>query len=153
MGQAEWLRQMYAGGRGNATARRYARFWSVMFRSRVSRRWVDLEVRGRRSGRATRFPIGLAHVGDQWYAVSMLGECNWTRNVRAAGGDAVLHGRGWGRQHLAEVPVEERPPILKRYLAQVPGARPHIRVDRHAPVREFEGVAPHIPVFRVEQPS
>ena len=50
---------------------------------------------------------------------------------------------------LVEVPVSERAPIIKRYLEKVPGARPHIPVDRHAPVADFEAIAPRYPVFRV----
>jgi hypothetical protein len=82
--QYDRLRAMYVGGRGNATARRYAWFWNRAFRlGLLPRRWVTLEVRGRRTGTLTRFPLGMADVGGQWYVVSMLGECNWVRNVRA----------------------------------------------------------------------
>ena len=57
---AERLRRMYPGGRANATARRYARFWAWVFgRGLVPRRWVTLEVRGRRSGRASLPGSGL----------------------------------------------------------------------------------------------
>src|ERR1035437_8907932 len=85
--QYDRLRAMYVGGGGNATARRYARFWNMVMRlGLLPRRWVTLEVRGRRTGRVTRFPLGMADVGGQWYIVSMLGECNWVRNVRAAEG-------------------------------------------------------------------
>jgi hypothetical protein len=73
----------------------------------------------------------------------MLGEgTNWVRNVRAAGGRREV-------VRLEEVDPPARPPILRRYLACAPGARPHIRVDRHAPVEAFEHIAPQIPVFRV----
>jgi hypothetical protein len=84
----------------------------------------------------------------------MLGnDCNWVRNVRAAGGMVTIrHGRARPR-HLAEVPVAERAPILKRYLQKVPGARPHIPLDRNAPLAEFEAIAATYPVFRVETPS
>ncbi len=150
-GKAERLREMYAGGAGNATARWYARWWGRVFaRGVLPERWVTLEVVGRKSGQLTRFPLGMANLGGQWYLVSMLGECNWTRNVRAAGGDAVLRGRRTRHCHLAEVPVEERAPIIKRYLQQVPGGRPHIPVDQHAPLAEFEAIADRYPVFRVE---
>lgn len=50
---------------------------------------------------------------------------------------------------LEEVPVAERAPILKRYLALAPGARAHIPVDRRAPVAEFEPIADSYPVFRI----
>jgi hypothetical protein len=80
----------------------------------------------------------------------MLGEDTyWVRNVRAARGRALLrHGRR-DAVRLAEVDPTARPPILRRYLACAPGARPHIPVDRHAPVEDFEQIAPQIPVFRV----
>lgn len=146
------LRAMYAGGRGNATARRFARFWAaVLGTGLLPRRWVTLEVVGRRTGRVTRFPLGMADWEDNWYLVPMLGnDCNWVRNVRAAGGLATIrHGRARAH-HLVEVPVEERSPILKRYLQKVPGARPHVPVDRNAPLAEFEAIAARYPVFRVE---
>ena len=88
--QNDRLRAMYVGGRGNATARRYARFWNMVMRlGLLPRRWVTLEVRGRRTGTVIRFPLRMADVGGQWYVVSMLGECNWVQNVRAAGGHAT----------------------------------------------------------------
>ena len=144
---------MYAGGRGNATARRYARAWAwALSRLPVGRRWVTLEVPGRRSGRPTLFPLGMSDVDGHWYLVSMLGECNWTRNVRAAGGRARLLRAGSSRQViLDEVPADQRAPIIKRYVEKVPGGRPHIPVDRHAPVEAFRSVAPRHPVFRVSE--
>ncbi len=146
------LRAMYAGARGNATARRFARVWAAVFDAGlVPRRWVTLEVAGRRTGRRTRFPLGMADWQGDWYLVPMLGEnCNWVRNVRAAGGLATIrHGRARACR-LVELPVGERAPVLRRYLRKVPGARPHITVDRRAPLAEFEAIAPHYPVFRVE---
>jgi hypothetical protein len=47
------------------------------------------------------------------------------------------------------VPVSERPPIIKRYLQNAPGSRPHIPVSRRATVADFEAIAPRYPVFRV----
>lgn len=82
--------------------------------------------------------------------VSMLGECNWVRNVRAAHGDIVLKGRDGGPAHLTEVDVSERPAILKNYVQQVPGARPHVAVDRSALVSAFAAIAAAHPVFQVE---
>lgn len=149
---AEGLRRLYAGGRGNAEARRFAAMWSRWYaRGLFPQRWVSLEVPGRKSGAMTRFPLGMADYQGNWYLVSMLGECNWTRNVRAAGGRATLRGRHTLDARLVEVPVGERAPIIKRYLAKVPGGRPHIPVDRRAPVADFAVIAADYPVFRVEQ--
>ena len=146
------LRAMYAGGRGNATARRFARLWAaVLGAGLLPRRWVALEVVGRRTGRVTRFPLGMADWEGDWYLVSMLGnDCNWVRNVRAAGGLVTIrHGRARACR-LVEVPVGERAPILKRYLQKVPGARPHVRLDPDGPLAAFEGIAVRYPAFRVE---
>ena len=141
---------MYVGGHGNSTARRYARFWSTAFRlGLLPRRWVTLEVRGRRTGRLTRFPVGMADVEGRWYLVSMLGECNWVRNVRAAGGRASLRRRRARPVRLVEVPVEERAPVIRQYVKKVPGARPHVPVDRREPTEAFENIAPRYPVFQV----
>jgi deazaflavin-dependent oxidoreductase (nitroreductase family) len=146
------LRAMYAGGRGNAVARRFARFWAlVLGTGLLPQRWVTLEVVGRRTGRVTRFPLGMADWQGNWYLVSMLGhDCNWVRNVRAAGGRVTIrHGRARHRR-LVEIPVDERAPIIKRYLQKVPGARPHNPVDRNASLAEFEAIAQRYPVFQVE---
>lgn len=141
---------MYASGRGNAAARRFARMWNAAFRLGVlPRRWVTLEVRGARSGDLRRFPLGMADVNGRWYLVSMLGECAWVRNVRAAHGHAALRRL---RSHpclLEEVEEGVRGPILKRYVERVPGARPHVPVAPGAPVEEFRAVAADYPVFLV----
>jgi deazaflavin-dependent oxidoreductase (nitroreductase family) len=147
-------RSMYEGGRGNDRARWYARLWGRAFRLGVfPRRWVTLEVRGRRSGRPTRFPLGMADVDDRWYLVSMLGECNWVANVRAADGQVVLHRRRRRPAHLVEVPVARRAPILRRYVEKVPGARPHIPVPKGASEVEFAAIADRYPVFEVRYRS
>lgn len=145
------LRAMYPGRHAGPSARRFARVWAAVFSWGVlPRRWVTLEVPGRRTGRPTRFPLGMARWQGQWYLVSMLGnECNWVANVRAADGRARLHRRTVFECGLREVPVGQRAPILKQYLSEVPGARAHIPIDRHAPVQLFETIAAQYPVFLV----
>jgi hypothetical protein len=147
----DYLRWLYRGGRPNQFARLQNRLSALVFATGIwPTRLGTLEVRGRRSGRTISFPVVIADHEGERYLVSMLGdEATWVRNVRADGGRAVLrHGR---REPvvLEEVPVESRPPILKRYLQVAPGARPHIPVDRHAPPEDFAAVAPHVPAFRI----
>ena len=112
--------------------------------------WVTLEVTGRRSGRIVVCPLAVTTYHHQRYLVSMLGRnANWVANVRAAQGDVVLrHGRRES-VHLVEVDAAERAPILRRFLAHAPGARPHMPVDRRAPIGEFERIAADFPVFQV----
>ncbi len=143
-------REMYMGGRGNETAKWYARLWGRVFALGLfPRRWVTLEVPGRRTGRPMRVPLGMADVAGRWYLVSMLGECNWVRNARAAGGRVVLHRVTKAERVLVEVPVAERGPILRRYVGVAAGGRPHIPVPKGAPVEEFQVVADRYPVFAV----
>ena len=70
-------------------------------------------------------------------------------NLAAANGRAVLrHGRR-EEVRLEEVPVALRAPILKAYLQRAPGARPHIAIDKDAPLADFERLASSLPVYRV----
>ena len=81
--------------------------------------------------------------------VALGDRCNWVQNVRAAGGRATLRRGRAVRCQLVEVPPSDRPRIIKRYLEKVPGARPHIPVDLHAPVADYAAIAETYPVFRV----
>jgi deazaflavin-dependent oxidoreductase (nitroreductase family) len=113
---------------------------------------LTLEVSGRKSGRTFSLPVVVALVEGHWYLVSMLGEdVQWVRNVRAAGGRAVLRSGDLENVRLEEVPVDQRAPILKAYLKRAPGARPHVPVKKDAPLAEFENIATLFPVFRVSK--
>jgi hypothetical protein len=146
-----YLHWLYRGGRPNRLAQVLNRGSAIAHSAGIwPSRLATLEVPGWRTGRVILFPVVIADHEGERYLVAMLGEkTNWVRNVRAAGGRAVLrHGRREAVR-LEEVDPAARPPILRRYLACAPGARPHIPVDRHAPLEDFEQVAPQIPVFRI----
>jgi len=145
---ARWL---YRGRRPNAVARSLNRLWAAVHALGIAPDYlVTLEVVGRRSGRTIALPMVVAVVDGARYLVSMLGDdVAWVRNVRAAGGEAVLrHGRV-ERVRLEEVEPRERPAVLKAYLKRAPGARPHLPVDRNDPLERFQEIAAQIPVFRV----
>jgi hypothetical protein len=145
-------RWLYRGGRPNRLARLMNRISAIHFATGVlaPSNWVTLEVRGRRSGRTISFPLVVADYEGERYLVAMLGQdTNWVRNVRAAGGRAVLRHGSREPVCLDEVAPGLRAPILRRYLAVAPGARAHVPVDRHAPLEEFDRIAARIPVFRV----
>ncbi|ETD32266.1 nitroreductase/quinone reductase family protein [Williamsia sp. D3] len=147
------LRAMYTGARGNSTARRFAAVWAWAFGKGLvpGRRWVTLEVPGRTTGNPTRFPVGIATVDGRDYLCSMLGNnCNWVRNVRAHDGRATIERRQRHRVQLIDIPEPLRPPLLKAYLQQVPGARPHIPVQHTQPVSDFAPIAADYPVFRID---
>src|SRR5208283_6026485 len=91
------------------------------------------EVAGRKSGRMISLPVVIAVVDGQRYLVSMLGhDVQWVRNVRAAGGKAVLRAGAREEVDLEEVPVDRRGHVLRAYLQRAPGARPHMPVDKDA---------------------
>lgn len=144
-------RWFYRGGRPNLVARFLNRGGAAIHALGIAPNYlVTLEVRGRRSGQVVSFPLVMAVVAGERYLVSMLGEgTNWVRNVRAAGGDATLrHGRR-DKVRLEEVPPDLRAPALKAFLKRAPGARPHIPVDKDAPLAEFGRVSFRFPVFRI----
>jgi deazaflavin-dependent oxidoreductase (nitroreductase family) len=151
MTRSNLRRWLYREQRPNRIARMLNRAWAVLFSSGILPDYmVTLEVTGRKSGRTVSLPVAVAVVDGERYLVSMLGEnVNWVQNVRAAGGRAVLRSGGREEVHLEEVPAEQRAPILKAYLQRAPGARPHVPVDKDAPLAEFEKVAAAFPVFRV----
>src|SRR6266496_3393881 len=144
-------RWMYRSGRPNRLAAFLNGIWRLVGLAGLPpHRLNTLEVRGRRTGRPTSFPVVVADYQGERYLVAMLGEgVNWVANVRAAGGQAVLRHGHREAVRLEEVDPGARAPILRRYLALAPGARAHIPVDRRAPLEEFDRVAAQIPVFRV----
>lgn len=146
----QWL---YRGQRPNWLARMLNRAWAaVASLGLTSNYMVTLEVTGRKSGRTVPLPVVVTVIDGQRYLVSMLGEnVQWVRNVRAAGGRAVLKSGGREEVHLKEIPANQHAPILRAYLQRAPGARPHVPVNKDAPLVEFEKVATAFPVFLVEK--
>jgi deazaflavin-dependent oxidoreductase (nitroreductase family) len=111
---------------------------------------VTLDVIGRKSGKTVSLPLVMVVVDGQRYLVSMLGKnAQWILNMRAAGGQVVIRSGKREQCHLEEIAPELRAPILKAYLQRAPGARPHIPVNKDAPVADFEKIAADFPVFRV----
>ena len=145
-------RWMYRRGRPNKLTKIINKGWALIHSLGIFPNYlVTLEVIGRQSGKTIRFPLAMTVMNRERYLVSMLGEeTNWVRNVRAAKGKARLRHRISEQVHLEEVDVRQRAPILKAFLGHAPGARPHIPVDKDAPISEFEKIASKYPVFRVE---
>ena len=144
-------RWMYGGKHPNRVAALLNRGTAAVVAAGIGpKRIVRLEVRGRRTGRRLSFPVVIADYGGQRYLVAMLGkEASWVRNVRAAGGNAVLrHGR---REDvlLEEVDPSMRAPILRRYLEVAPGGRAHFPIGPGAPPEQFEQIVEQYPVFRI----
>jgi hypothetical protein len=145
-------RWMYQDGRPNMVAKILNRGWAVIHSMGIFPNWlVTLEVIGRKSGKMTSFPLALAVINGERYLVSMLGaNTNWVQNIKAAGGKARLRHGISEQVILEEVNGSETAPILKAYLQIAPGARPHLPVDKDAPVSEFEKITAAYPVFKLK---
>lgn len=142
---------MYRGQRPNWIARILNNFWAWFHSAGIAPNWLaTLEVTGRKSGKLIAVPVVIASVDGERYLVSMLGDdAQWVQNIRAAHGKAFLRSGKRVEILLEEVPTEQRAPILKAYLNVAPGARPHIPVDKDAPLSAFEAVAAAYPAFRI----
>lgn len=144
-------RWMYRGDRPRTLARVLNHGWALLHAAGIAPDYlVTLEVVGRKSGKRISFPLVMVSVDGRRYLVSMLGpNASWIRNLEAAGGQATLrHGRA-EQVRLEEIEVAERAPIIRTYLQRAPGARPHVPVDKDAPLPEFAAIAARIPVFRI----
>ena len=156
--QTRWYREgnqlFYTNRRPNRAGRAFGDFWVAVSNRGAGPDWmVSLETVGHRTGRPSSIPLVLADWAGERYAVSMFGERSpWVHNVRAANGRAVLRHGARSEVRLVEVPAAERAPILKAYLGRAAGGRPHIPVDKDAPLVEFESIAADFPVFRVQDP-
>jgi hypothetical protein len=147
-----WGTWMYRTGRPNRLAAAMNRFWQAAASAGIwPGRPATLQVRGRSTGKPIRLPVVIADYGAQRYLVAMLGaNTSWTANVRAAGGNALLHHGQYEAVRLREIDVARRAPIIRRYLQIAPGARPHIPVSPHASLHDFDAIAARYPVFRID---
>jgi hypothetical protein len=110
-----------------------------------------LEVHGRTSGRIRSNPVVIAIVEGKRYLVSMLGpESDWVKNVEAMQGDAVIRQGRRRRVHLVAVPPEQRAPILREYVRIASSGRQHFPLPVGALLSDFEAIAGHYPVYRIE---
>jgi deazaflavin-dependent oxidoreductase (nitroreductase family) len=120
---------------------------------------VTLEVRGRRSGKPRRTVVVRTSYQGEYYLVALAGESEWVRNVRAAGGQAVIRHRSTRRVRLVEVPAAERPPIIRAYLHRAGWSSPSQEARHYFGLRPdpslevIRSLVDRYPVFRIEVPS
>jgi hypothetical protein len=106
-----------------------------------------LSVRGRKSGQIRMTPVSLATVGGVRYIVAAFADAAWVGNVRAAGAGILARGKNEERVRLVELPIEQRGPVLRAFLEQVPGG---VRFFGSANPSTVVAAADRYPVFRVE---
>jgi deazaflavin-dependent oxidoreductase (nitroreductase family) len=111
-----------------------------------------LSVRGRRSGEWRANPVNLLTTGGQRYLVAPRGTTQWVRNLRVAGTGELRVGRRTEPFRATEVADDEKPPILRAYLARWKAEVGVFfdGVDARASDADLRRIAPDHPVFRVE---
>jgi len=129
----------------NSVVARLTRMGISVYGSRV------LAVRGRVSGEWRTTPVNPLTIDGERYLVAPRGNTQWVRNMRAAGGGELRLGRKVEAFTATELPVAERPRVLRAYLKKwkfevgmfFQGVGPD------APDDKLLAIAPDHPVFRV----
>jgi deazaflavin-dependent oxidoreductase (nitroreductase family) len=113
-----------------------------------------LRVSGRRSGRTYDVPVRIAVWDGGRYVVSLLGEAQWVRNLRAAGVARLLVGAQAEPVVAHEIRAEEKVDFLYWYCRQ-PAHRLSVRAGLKAdPANltsaEIDRLVRQHPVFRLD---
>ena len=123
----------------------------------ITKGTITLEVVGRRSGRKIRVSVTMVRHAGNRYLVSLNDKSQWVKNVRAAGGSAIIHSGRKTPVKLVEVPADERAPILLGYVNQrafshsgASSARLFFGLAPNPKMEEMQAIANRYPVFRIE---
>ncbi len=130
----------------NSVVARLTRMGISVYGSRV------LAVRGRKSGEWRTTPVNPLTFDGERYLVAPRGHTQWVRNMRVAGGGELRLGRRVEKFTATELPVEDRPRVLRAYLKKwkfevgmfFQGVGPDAPEDR------LLAIAPDHPVFRIQ---
>ena len=110
-----------------------------------------LEVQGRKSGEWRQTPVNLLRHEGADYLVAPRGQTQWVKNLRASAQGRLRVGRRTSAFTAEELTDDERPPLLRAYLAKwkfeagvfFDGVGPDSTDD------ELRRIAPNHPVFRL----
>lgn len=112
-----------------------------------------LTVRGRSSGLPRRAPVNPLTIDGTTYLVAPRGHVAWTHNLRSHGEAELRIGRRSRHYHATELPVADRPEVLRPYLArwkrEVGQYFAGDGITEHSTTQEWRAVAHHYPVFRL----
>jgi deazaflavin-dependent oxidoreductase (nitroreductase family) len=113
-----------------------------------------LRVRGRTTGLPRDVAIGVAAIDGERYILSMLGESQWVRNLRASGTAELVVGRDVEHVSAREIRGAEKSAFLASYLshpAYALRARVALRIDsRRLTSAAVDSAGMSYPVFRLE---
>jgi deazaflavin-dependent oxidoreductase (nitroreductase family) len=111
----------------------------------------ELRVRGRNSGEWRNTPVNPLTVDGGRYLVAPRGTTQWVRNIRVSGEGELRRGRRSEPFRAAEVPDEEKLPVLREYIRKWGWEVGQFfeGVDKNATDADLARIAPDFPVFHV----
>lgn len=124
----------------------------------LTTRTVTLEVPGRKTGKPIRVSLSRTDYAGNHYFVSLGGEVAWVKNVRAAGGKAVMISGKRIPVHLKEIPLEGQAPVLLAYVQKRAFTHSGAQASRHffglgskPTLDDMQKIAGRYIVFKIEQ--
>jgi deazaflavin-dependent oxidoreductase (nitroreductase family) len=75
-----------------------------------------LSVRGRKTGRLRKTPVGLFETKEHRYLFGTFGEAQWSKNLRVTGEAQLISGRRKETVVARELSADERASVLKEVL-------------------------------------
>ena len=112
----------------------------------------ELEVRGRKTGKARRTPVKILEVDGERHVLSLRGNSGWVCNLRASGKGRLRFGGRVEDVVAVELPDGDKPPVARTYLtgATRPETRRRLQwAGEGTPEAEVQRQAARFPVFRI----
>jgi deazaflavin-dependent oxidoreductase (nitroreductase family) len=111
-----------------------------------------LTVAGRKSGLPRTTPVALNRRGDEWLLVSVWGEVDWVKNLRASGSAIVTKGRREIAVAVRELTEREAAAVLKELVSSIgvllqPVIGRYFEAGPEAPIEKWREEAERHPVF------
>ena len=147
-----YLRYFYRGWRPTLLARIWNRAYAwVSGLGILPSILATVQIEDRRDHGLRSTILVVAKHGGNRCLVSMLGNnSDWVQNARASGGRAFIKRWRTYPVTLTEIPTAERAAIIKAWCQVVSSGRKHLPLPASAPLAEFEKIAEHYPVFRID---
>ena len=109
-----------------------------------------LRVKGRKSGKLYSTPVSIVEINGKKFLVAPRGRTQWVRNAEASGEIALV--RGWFNQRfrLRSLQENEKPEVLKKYLASYKTAvQRFFPIQPDSTLQSFSEIASGYPVFEL----
>ena len=114
------------------------------------RHMVQLEVRGRKTGRVYVTPVDVLVLDGRRYLVAPRGNTAWVRNALAVGTVSLRRGRRREACRVRPLSAGEKPAVLKAYLDRFRMAvQRYFPVPAGAPESAFEPLVDRYPAFEL----